>query len=360
MDDERLVFLSTSSHGDGVRQQIEKVLEQRSKTFNALLRQTPTIGDSLVLLAEGVGDLVAMSPQNWIEHQNENIAIVGLLSRREPTWVLVSEDKPEYLIKNARIVCHHPLLQRQMLRLRQDIVLLRNDEVNLIDVDFESREEIEQLEALRTEGEIDGYVVKRSQYNLLSSKTRRHTLGLQKGSPERSHFVPPPLNGFTLLVGRVGFPKKRIEHILDPSAEFAYRIESSLLESIPAELVEITGIHVEQRGVGTILREAKRSNDDWTMTAMIDTEKNVKDAATRVEMKIETLSVDGKVSASAEQIGPIEKHRVAMVNLLQEWGNMLTTLTSEHGATNRRIRNMPDEFHEERPAMMRLHSDESE
>ena len=96
------------------------------------------------------------------------------------------------------------------------------------------------------------------------------------------------------------------------------------------------------------------------MSAMIDPEKKVRDAATRVEMRIETLSVDGKVSACAEQVGPLEKHRIAMVNLLQEWGSMLATLTSEHEATKRRIRNMPDEFHEDRPAMMRLHSDESE
>ena len=360
MDDERLVFLSTSSHGDGVRQQVEKVLEQRSKTFNAILRQTPTIEDALSLLADGMGDLVAMSPENWLQHRNDNIAIVGLLSRREPTWVLVSDDKPEYLVKNARIICHHPLLQRQMHRLRQDYELLMKDQVELGEQEFDSREEIEQMESLRADGIIDGYVVKRSQYNLLSSKTRRHTLGLHKGSPERTHFVPPPLNGFTLLVGRVGFPKQRIEHILDPSAEFAYRIESALLESIPSDLVDLTGIHVEQRGIGTILREAKRNKDDWTMTAVINPEKKVKDAGTRVEMRIETLSVDGKVSACAEQVGPIEKHRVAMVNLLQEWGSMLTTLTSEHAATNRRVRDMPDEFHEERPAMMRIHSDESE
>ena len=96
--------------------------------------------------------------------------------------------------------------------------------------------------------------------------------------------------------------------------------------------MELTGIHVEQRGVGTILREAKRNNDDWTMSAMIDTEKKVRQSGTRVEMRMETLSVDGKVSACAEQVGPIEKHRVAMVNLLQEWGSVLTTLTSEHQA----------------------------
>ena len=55
MEEERLVFLSTSSHGDGVRHQIEKVLEQRSKSFNAILRQVPSIGDAIKLLTDGVG-----------------------------------------------------------------------------------------------------------------------------------------------------------------------------------------------------------------------------------------------------------------------------------------------------------------
>ena len=169
MEDERLVFLSTSSHGDGVRQQIEKVLEQRSNTFNAILRQAPTIDDAIALLNDGVGDLVAMSPENWNLHQSDNLAIVGLLSRREPTWVLVSDDKPEYLIKHARIVCQHPLIQRQMLRLRQDLNLLEKEDVD-VRLETDSREEIERLEELRLGGEIDGYVVKRSQYNLLSAK----------------------------------------------------------------------------------------------------------------------------------------------------------------------------------------------
>ena len=83
---------------------------------------------------------------------------------------LVSDDKPEYLVKNARIVCHHQLLQRQLLRLRQDLDLVSKDEIELDGVEFDSREEIEQLEAMRTGGAIDGYVAKRSQYNLLSSK----------------------------------------------------------------------------------------------------------------------------------------------------------------------------------------------
>ena len=170
---------------------------------------------------------------------------------------MVSDDKPEYLVKNARIICHHQLLQRQLLRLRQDLDLVSKDEIELDGVEFDSREEIEQLEAMRTGGAIDGYVAKRSQYNLLRAKLEGIRLVCTKDH-ERSRFVPPPLNGFTLLVGRVGFPKSRVEHILDSSAEFAYHIESQLLESIPSDLVNLTGIHVEQRGVGTILRGEKK------------------------------------------------------------------------------------------------------
>ena len=360
LENERLVFLSTSSHGDGVRRQIEKTLEQRSRTFDAVLKQTPTIPDALSILSDGLGDIVAMSPADWTQYKSAEFSIIGLLPRREPTWVMVSEDKPEYLVKNAIIFCDHELLRRQLMRLRRDIVLQTSFEINLGDCDSGSREEIDALEELRLAEQIDGYVVKRSQYNLLSSKTRRHTLGLQRGSPERARFIPPPLDGFTLLVGRVGFPKSTVEHLLDPSAELSYRIESKILESIPDHLISITGVHVEQRGIGTILREAKRINDDWTMEAMIDPESNVKQAGKRLEMRIETLGLDGKVSASAERVGQIDGHRVSMINLLQEWGNMLSALTSPHEATNRRVYGLPDEFHEERPAMMDLHSDESE
>ena len=93
---------------------------------------------------------------------------------------------------------------------------------------------------------------------------------------------------------------------------------------------------------------------------VIDPESNVKNAAKRLEMRIETLGIDGRVSASAERVGQVDGHRISMINLLQEWGNMLSALTSPHEATNRRIYGLPDEFHEERPAMMNLHSDESE
>ena len=187
------MFLSTTSHGDGVRLQIEKTLEQRSRTFDAVLKQTPTIQDALSILSDGLGDVVAMSPKDWNQHKSPDFSIIGLLPRREPTWVMVSEDKPEYLVKNAIIFCDHELLRRQLMRLRRDIVLQTSVEINLGDCASGSREEIDALEHLRMEGEIDGYVVKRSQYNLLSSKTRRHTLGLQRGSPERARFIPPCL-----------------------------------------------------------------------------------------------------------------------------------------------------------------------
>ena len=56
-----------------------------------------------------------------------------------------------------------------MLRLRQDLNLLVKEDVEVRE-EVDSREEIERLEELRLNGTIEGYVVKRSQYNLLSGK----------------------------------------------------------------------------------------------------------------------------------------------------------------------------------------------
>ena len=138
MENERLVFLSTTSRGDGVRLQIEKTLEQRSRTFDAVLKQTPTIQDALSILSDGLGDVVAMSPTDWNHNQSAEFSIIGLLPRREPTWVMVSEDKPEYLVKDAIIFCDHELLRRQLMRLRRDIVLQTSVEIDLGDCDIGS------------------------------------------------------------------------------------------------------------------------------------------------------------------------------------------------------------------------------
>jgi len=75
-------------------------------------------------------------------------------------------------------------------------------------IDDSGRDEREvwmSIEQLRIEGKIDGYIVPRALYSMLNIRSRRHTLGLQREQPKglRERFIPPPMHGFTLLVGRV-------------------------------------------------------------------------------------------------------------------------------------------------------------
>ena len=64
-----------------------------------------------------------MSAFDWHGRDVEGLTIAGLLPRKEPTWVLVADDKPEYLEQHARILCDRELLRRQMMRMRPDLEL---------------------------------------------------------------------------------------------------------------------------------------------------------------------------------------------------------------------------------------------
>ena len=70
-----------------------------------------------------------------------------------------------------------------MLRLRQDLDLVTKDEIELDGVDADSREEIEQLEAMRAGGAIDGYVVKRSNTIFFRAKLEGIRLVCTKDPP---------------------------------------------------------------------------------------------------------------------------------------------------------------------------------
>ena len=101
-----------------------------------------------------------------------------VLPRREPTRVLVGEDKPEYIPKNGIIVADCEVLKRQMLRLRNDLqVKLPSD---FEDPPEDVFERVEWLENLRDNGDIDGFITTRILHSTLKSKPRRHTLGMQR------------------------------------------------------------------------------------------------------------------------------------------------------------------------------------
>ena len=177
----RLEVLTTPSIGDGVRRQIEKTIETNRTRFDFIMKQVPHMESAIETLQNGRGDLLAMSAHQWKDLGHKGLVVVGVLPRREPTWVLVSEDKPEYLKSKAIVVCDHILLRRQMRRLRADLRLMSSEDfANFIAkgeayAALEPEDRTHWLEELRQDEVLDGYIVSRGMHAELKFKARRHT-----------------------------------------------------------------------------------------------------------------------------------------------------------------------------------------
>lgn len=365
---ERLVILTTSKRDDGVRLHIERTVETQGQRRDLRLKQLPHMESALEALRDGHGDLVAMSSFDWVHHNVEGLTIAGVLPRKEPTWVLVAGDKPEYLKQGAIVTCDHELVRRQMMRMRNDLTLMTIDETlaHLGERDaFERLDEDERwpwFEQQMLEGRIDGFIVPRAVHAGHRMKSRRHTLGLQRDQSEsqRERFVPPPLHGFTLLVARHGFPKATLKEMVDPTAELAYRLETAMLESLDPSLHLITGLFVEQRKMTTFLKKAQEEGDETLMTSLVDPNKakGVYKSGPRVEMLIETLNPQGTVTAACERIVLPENSHTGMVNLLREFMELLTIMTTDHEGSKRTVPGMPPGFNDPSPRLMDLNDED--
>ena len=81
----------------------------------------------------------------------EGLKVSAFLPRRESTWVLVSDDKPEYLPLNATVICSRKLIKRQLLRMRPDLLVYQLKEfidLNNIHQDIQILTNDEELELL--------------------------------------------------------------------------------------------------------------------------------------------------------------------------------------------------------------------
>ena len=117
----KLEVLTTPSHFDGVRPQIENTIVKNRDFFNFKMTEIPHMNVAVDSLKKGTADLLAMSIEQWKTLDNKGLQISAFLPRREPTWVLVADDKPEYLPYRGKIVCENELITRQLLRMRPDL-----------------------------------------------------------------------------------------------------------------------------------------------------------------------------------------------------------------------------------------------
>ena len=369
----RLEVLTTPSNYDGVRLQVENLIVKNRESFNFKMTELPHMEVAIERLKSGSADLLAMSIEQWKSLDNEGLKISAFLPRREPTWVLAGDDKPEYLPLNATVICPKKLIKRQLIRMRPDLAVydlgefLESEKIPFDNQDFDDGDGLEFLEKLRTDGLIDGYVISRGQFSQIKARVRRHTLGMQREKPaqefERSTFISPPLEGFTVLVSRQGFPISVVKILNDTAAETCYTIENAIFESLTDELKEICGIFVEQKKLSTILKQyVKLIDDSYALKIgenyLIPSKKKTRDSRTkwnpsrdiiqgpRICIYFELLSKNSKVSLELVRIEPIFENRYDRGKnvLIQEIKFLVELLQQDHDELKRLISGLPEEY----------------
>lgn len=382
-DKPRLEVLTTPSSYDGVRLQIENAIVQNRDYYNFKMTELPHMEVAVESLKKGAADLLAMSINQWKSIDNEGLQISAFLARREPTWVLVADDKPEYLPYGGIVVCDKKLIKRQILRMREDLSIL--DMTSFLstyfaEVDAESidvNEELDLLEKSREDGLIDGYIISRGKFSQIKSRVRRHTLGMQREKPsqefERSKFISPPLEGFTVLVSRVGFPNPTLDRLNDKAAEICYSVENSIFESLSDELKQISGIFVEQKKLSTILKQyVKLIDDSYALKIgenyLIPSSKKSRDSRTkwnpskdliqgpRICIYFEVVGSDSKVSLELVRIEPLHDNKFDRGKnvLITEIKFTVDLMLKQHDELRRLISGLPEDYALPKSGLLKL------
>ena len=353
--EDRFEILLTPETGDGVSTHAEKFIDSSPDGLNLVAKHVPHLETALELLVDGHGDIVPVSGEWWYNNRSRDFSAALVLPRREPTRVLVGEDKPEYIPKNGIIVADCEVLRRQMLRLRNDLnVKLPSEFVNIPDDVFGR---VEWLENIRLNGEIDGFITTRTLHSSLKNKPRRHTLGMQRKDDARSRFIPLPLEGYTVLLTRKDFPASRFSKVIDMGAALSLRLELTVLDSIESTMKDKIGLIIEQRKIRSIMQDvgnrgksigSENPLKEWKTFSGGETHQGPKDSDPRIDVILETISSDGSVTTSVERIFPIDESHSGIQTLVVNWQQVLKIARETPEEEKRgRMKQLMDDYIEE-------------
>jgi hypothetical protein len=292
-----------------------------------------SLEDGFKMLDDGDTDLllgaaIDISNSNLL---NEGFQVIGALPLRDWNSVLVSEDRPRHLPKNAIVLSENQLVRRQLRRLRSDL-RVRSASAHIgIEESVHPEELIEGdlfsfsrwAEELRQTEEIDGYVIPRHIHRLAGMKTRRHALSQEPAEDELIRFLPSPHAGTILVVGRIGFPRQKFSQLLDDEAETSWRIGEIILTEMDEDLKSKVGILVRHRQPATLLREAERKKDLLTHNVLIDPEGELTTSETKVDIQIELIGHRGNSTISIQRIADLEDAIVATRFMVQDWKKLV-------------------------------------
>ena len=328
--EDRFEIMVYPENGDGVSTHARKFIESSPDNLQLIAKEVPDLSTAIELLLDGHADMVPVSGKWLYDNRGNDFSSALVLPRREPTRVLVGEDKPEYIPKNGIIVADCELIRRQLLRLRPDLDVRTIAEYEIKFEDIFNK--VNWLEELRVNDEINGYVTTRTLHSSLSTRVRRHTLGVQRQDDARSRFVPTPLEGYTILLTRSDFPASRFSKVIDFGASLSLRIEQSILDSIDKKTHDKIGLLVEQRKVRSILQDhgnrgrfldTESQVKEWKSFTNKEEGTSTKDSDSRIDVILETLSKDGTVTTSIERIFPTEESHTGAQNLISTWKKLI-------------------------------------
>mgnify|MGYP001343662585 CR=1 FL=1 len=361
----RFEILLAPEIGDGVNTHVQKFVDSSPDELELIIKPVPHVETALELLIDGHADIVPVSGEWWYNNRSRDFSSALVLPRREPTRVLVGEDKPEYIPKNGIIIADCEVLKRQMLRLRNDLqVKLPSDYEDAPEDVFER---VEWLEELRESGDIDGFITTRILHSTLKSKPRRHTLGMQRKDDARSRFIPIPLEGYTILLTRKDFPASRFSKVIDMGAALSFRLELTVLDSIEENMRDKIGLIIEQRKIRAIMQDvgnrgksigSENPLKEWKTFSGSETHQGPKDSDPRIDVILETISADGSVTTSVERIFPIDESHSGIQNLVVNWQHIIKIARETPQEEKRgRMKQLMDDYVEELVSKGRLSED---
>lgn len=316
---------------DGIKPHIERWIG-RGPPINIV--EVADLAVTAEKMSEGEGDLLACDAQWLFDNPMPNMSVIGALERRDPTLVIVGNDKLEYMPKKAIVIAELQLVKRQLLRARKDFQVFTSNEIAHklgLDCPEQLVERLKWLNTLIEAGEIEGFITTRHHYSAAGIRTRRHTLGMQRKDPSRQRFVPPPWQGYTLILARKEFPLHLITDFLDEGNYRAFQLETLLVASIDENQKDFIGVNISQRNIAAILREMKEKSEQQLTHEILDIDGGIISGSPRMEVVLELVGIEGRSTVSFERIVPMEDATTLMIRkMLTNWNDLIEVAASKN------------------------------
>jgi len=288
-------------------------------------------------LSEGEIDLLAIPAIEALgradEIAEEGCQVIGARTPRRPNLILVSPDRLIYQPKSAIIVSDSGLVRRQLLRARPDFQTVSTDELESLlgceKLPDAPVDKARSLAKLLDDGEIDGFVTTRAEYEKTGQTERRHTLMSQPNERGAPHFIPPPFSDLIVVVSRIGFPNTLASKLTEPEGNTSLWVQSRIMGDLPSSMHDIVGLEVRHRQVGAILRQAEARRDLVLEQSCHDPDGEIYHDEVRVEVRIEVLSQDGRRTLSLERLVAMSEYQRAVIALLMDWKVLFKESTRE-------------------------------